>query len=206
MQATDALPGTTEYLPELIARARTTHPDLPIDPVIIQSLLICLIAQPRLCSGSTKTDKSNHIGLHLILRTKEEDIGLLVSVVALVSAFFAQDCLPRWRNIQPTRVAGFSAGSLAVVINGTSILAAVILTRRPDSATYTGGFYAQTQDQPQNKSIECSFATPQSKAPQFILRLHPYRKTRDLPQIPVFPARTTLIHILPPKHRVPFPG
>ena len=85
MQATDALPGTTEYLPELIARARTTHPDLPIDPVIIQSLLICLIAQPRLCSGSTKTDKSNHIGLHLILRTKEEDVGMVLNIVAMVS-------------------------------------------------------------------------------------------------------------------------
>ena len=78
-------PGASEFLPGLLVRSRAAYPDLPIDPVILQSLLICLIAQPRLPSGSVKSDKSTHVGLHLILRTKEDDIGLVMNVVALVS-------------------------------------------------------------------------------------------------------------------------
>ena len=82
-------PGTKEYLPSLLARARAAHPDIPIDPVVLRSLLICLIAQPRIPVGSAKPDKSTHAGVHLILRTKEEDVGLVVSVVALVSVYSA---------------------------------------------------------------------------------------------------------------------
>ena len=79
-------PGTSDYLPGLLARARAAHPDLPLDPVILQSLLICLIAQPR-PSGSVKLERNHgsRSGLHLILRTREEDVGLVVNIVALVS-------------------------------------------------------------------------------------------------------------------------
>ena len=81
-----ALPGTSEYLPGLLARAHASHPDLPLDSVILQSLLICLIARPR-CVGSAKLERSPgpRCGLHLILRTKEEDVGLVVNIVTLVS-------------------------------------------------------------------------------------------------------------------------
>ncbi|KAI1795593.1 hypothetical protein LXA43DRAFT_881334 [Ganoderma leucocontextum] len=83
-------PGTSEYLPELMSRARASHPDLPLDSVILQSLLICLIAQPR-PSGSVKPERNHgsRSGLHLILRTKEEDVGLVVNIVALVSGCFS---------------------------------------------------------------------------------------------------------------------
>ncbi|KAH9892668.1 hypothetical protein C8Q73DRAFT_791694 [Cubamyces lactineus] len=81
----NAPPGTKEYLPDLFARARIAHPDLPLDPVIVQSLLICLIAQPRSPTVSEKHahDRAVRPGLHLILRTKEEDVGLVVNLVAL---------------------------------------------------------------------------------------------------------------------------
>ncbi|KAJ8494991.1 hypothetical protein ONZ51_g1992 [Trametes cubensis] len=81
----NASPGTKEYLPDLFARARITHPDLPLDPVIVQSLLICLIAQPRSPTVSEQHahDRAVRPGLHLILRTKEEDVGLVVNLVAL---------------------------------------------------------------------------------------------------------------------------
>ncbi|RDX42725.1 hypothetical protein OH76DRAFT_1410893 [Lentinus brumalis] len=78
-----APPGTPPYLSGLIARAQAAHPDLPIDPVILQSLLLCLIAQPRLPSGSAKPDRLVGSGLHLVLRTKEEDVGLVVNLAAL---------------------------------------------------------------------------------------------------------------------------
>ncbi|KAI0709541.1 hypothetical protein C8T65DRAFT_649053 [Cerioporus squamosus] len=78
-----APPGTAAYLPGLIARAQAAHPDLPIEPVILQSLLLCLIAQPRLPSGSVKSDRLVGPGLHVILRTKEEDVGVVVNLVAL---------------------------------------------------------------------------------------------------------------------------
>ncbi|KAI0663423.1 hypothetical protein C8Q70DRAFT_949776 [Cubamyces menziesii] len=84
----NASPGTKEYLPDLFARARITHPDLPLDPVIVQSLLICLIAQPRSPTVSEQHahDRAVRPGLHLILRTKEEDVGLVVNLVALLVA------------------------------------------------------------------------------------------------------------------------
>ncbi|KAI0645802.1 hypothetical protein C8Q79DRAFT_1052969 [Trametes meyenii] len=80
-----SLAGTKEYLPDLFTRAHSAHPDLPIDPVILQSLLICLIAQPRSATVSAKQayDHGVHPGVHLILRTKEEDVGLVVNLVAL---------------------------------------------------------------------------------------------------------------------------
>ncbi|OSD06972.1 hypothetical protein PYCCODRAFT_1464101 [Trametes coccinea BRFM310] len=78
-------PGTKEYLPDLFARARAAHPDLPLDPVILQSLLICLIAQTRSTSVIEKQaqDRPVRPGLHLILRTREEDVGLVVNLAAL---------------------------------------------------------------------------------------------------------------------------
>ncbi|KAI0633228.1 hypothetical protein C8Q77DRAFT_772367 [Trametes polyzona] len=84
-QGSNAQPGTIEYLPDLFARAHAAHPDLPLDPVILQSLLICLIAQPRTPAVSAKQayDSAVHPGVHLILRTREEDVGLVVNLVAL---------------------------------------------------------------------------------------------------------------------------
>ncbi|EIW62645.1 uncharacterized protein TRAVEDRAFT_68983 [Trametes versicolor FP-101664 SS1] len=80
-----APPGTIDFLPDLFARAHAAHPDFPLDHVIIQSLLLCLIAQPRSPSVSAKQayDSAVRPGLHLILRTREEDVGVVVNLVAL---------------------------------------------------------------------------------------------------------------------------
>ncbi|KAH9942360.1 uncharacterized protein BXZ73DRAFT_97775 [Epithele typhae] len=81
---TAAPPGTAGYLQGLLSRARAAHPDIPMDPVVLQSLLLCLIAQPRTPVGTNRPDKNTHVGVHLILRTKEEDVSLLVNIVALI--------------------------------------------------------------------------------------------------------------------------
>jgi hypothetical protein len=63
--------GTQAFLPALLAHIRglATTQSLPLDPVIFQSILLCLIAGEK----------------HLILRTAEEDIGLTVKIVVWVS-------------------------------------------------------------------------------------------------------------------------
>ncbi|ESK92054.1 hypothetical protein Moror_10338 [Moniliophthora roreri MCA 2997] len=52
--------GTDTFFPALISHLQHTCPSLPIEPVIVQSILLCLIA-----------------GKHLILRTTEDDLGLV---------------------------------------------------------------------------------------------------------------------------------
>jgi hypothetical protein len=63
--------GTQAFLPALLVHIRglATTQSLPLDPVIFQSILLCLIAGEK----------------HLILRTAEEDIGLTVKIVVWVS-------------------------------------------------------------------------------------------------------------------------
>jgi hypothetical protein len=63
-----AYPGTTAFLPDLLSCIHAHAPTLPLDPVVLQSLLITLIT----------VDKN------LILRTKEEDIGTLAKLTTLV--------------------------------------------------------------------------------------------------------------------------
>ncbi|TEB37205.1 hypothetical protein FA13DRAFT_890774 [Coprinellus micaceus] len=60
--------GSPPFFSELITYVRSisTFPTLPVDQVIIKSVLLCLIAGDK----------------HLILRTPEEDIGLVVKLVA----------------------------------------------------------------------------------------------------------------------------
>ncbi|KAJ3498070.1 hypothetical protein NLJ89_g10266 [Agrocybe chaxingu] len=71
------LAGTASFLPALLTHIRATHnsnianspnpglPPLPLDNVIFQSILLCLIGQQK----------------HLVLRTPEEDVGLAVKLV-----------------------------------------------------------------------------------------------------------------------------
>jgi len=63
--------GTQAFLPALLAYIQnvTNSPSLPLDHVIFQSLLLCLIAGDK----------------HLILRTPEEDVGLTVKLTVWVS-------------------------------------------------------------------------------------------------------------------------
>lgn len=65
--------GKQAFLPALLVHIRglSTVQSLPLDPVIFQSILLCLIAGEK----------------HLILRTPEEDIGITVKIVVWVSLF-----------------------------------------------------------------------------------------------------------------------
>ncbi|KAJ4493764.1 hypothetical protein C8J55DRAFT_499717 [Lentinula edodes] len=56
--------GTPSFVPLLLTNARLASGGLPIEPVIFQSILLCLIAGNK----------------HLILRTVEDDIGLVVKL------------------------------------------------------------------------------------------------------------------------------
>ncbi|KAG1762893.1 hypothetical protein EDD22DRAFT_889454 [Suillus occidentalis] len=67
------LPGSTLFLPSLLASIRSAAPGLPLEPVIIQVLLLCIVSGDR----------------NLILRTREEDIGLVsrLATISLTSVF-----------------------------------------------------------------------------------------------------------------------
>ena len=59
--------GTPAFLPGLLSYIRSAaSPAIPLDKVILQSILLCLVAQDK----------------HLIFRTPEEDIGLAIQLIA----------------------------------------------------------------------------------------------------------------------------
>ncbi|KIJ68090.1 hypothetical protein HYDPIDRAFT_25535 [Hydnomerulius pinastri MD-312] len=60
-------PGTQFFLPSLLGQVRAAAPGLPLEPVIIQVLLLCIISGDR----------------NLILRTRDEDIGLVTKLTTL---------------------------------------------------------------------------------------------------------------------------
>lgn len=62
------LPGTQPFLPTLLNYVRSAAPGLPLEPVIIQVLLLSIV------SG----------GKNLILRTRDEDVSLVAKLTALV--------------------------------------------------------------------------------------------------------------------------
>ncbi|KAG2135486.1 hypothetical protein DEU56DRAFT_807276 [Suillus clintonianus] len=66
-------PGSTLFLPSLLAHIRAAAPGLPLEPIIIQVLLLCIVSGDR----------------NLILRTREEDIGLVsrLATISLTSVF-----------------------------------------------------------------------------------------------------------------------
>ncbi|EGO00505.1 hypothetical protein SERLA73DRAFT_73217 [Serpula lacrymans var. lacrymans S7.3] len=66
-------PASPLFFPTLLAYIHSLAPSLPLDPVILQSLLLCLIAGHK----------------NLILRTREEDVGLVskLATLALSSIF-----------------------------------------------------------------------------------------------------------------------
>lgn len=77
----------TPYFSLFLDRIRETHPDFPLDPVIFQSILLCLVAggppppEPLVGQSSSSRGCKN-----LILRTNPEDIGLVLNLATLVSS------------------------------------------------------------------------------------------------------------------------
>lgn len=68
-------PGTADYFPALVTRIRTAVPNLPLEPIILESVLLCLVCGSK----------------NLILRTEEEKVGMVAKSVASVSHPFL-DC------------------------------------------------------------------------------------------------------------------
>ncbi|KIM75934.1 hypothetical protein PILCRDRAFT_826765 [Piloderma croceum F 1598] len=66
-------PGTPPFFPALLASIRAAAPGLPLDPVVMQALLLCLLAGDK----------------NLILRTREEDVPSVSKLAAstLTSVF-----------------------------------------------------------------------------------------------------------------------
>ncbi|KZT71836.1 hypothetical protein DAEQUDRAFT_99219 [Daedalea quercina L-15889] len=95
-----AVPGSPDYLPALLSNIHTTHPTLPVDPVVLQSLLLSLVSCiPKPLSSSSEA-MVRDAGLailpsseqcvnvpstcaSLILRTREEDVAVLLHIVSL---------------------------------------------------------------------------------------------------------------------------
>lgn len=70
MASSDLVPGTPTFFPALLAHVRDlAPPSLPVDPVVFQSILLCLVAGEK----------------HLLLRVPEHDVRLVVKLAYLVS-------------------------------------------------------------------------------------------------------------------------
>ena len=91
MHSSDHLPlhlmGTPAFFPAVLSyiRSHVTSAPVPLDSVIFQSILLCIVAGDK----------------HLILRTPEEDIGLVVKLAVWVS-YFINVCFgsPNWLQKQ----------------------------------------------------------------------------------------------------------
>ena len=68
----------------ILSRVREAYPELPLDPVILQSVLLCLIAgrYDQYHGEGSET----HKGKNLLLRTRKDDVGMVLSITAMVSA------------------------------------------------------------------------------------------------------------------------
>lgn len=86
-------PITDGFYPVLLSNVHSAAPDLPLDPVVFRSLLLCILA-----SSGTK---------NLLLRSHDEDVSLVQNLTALVSDVFGfvppspQECM-RTPRINPT--------------------------------------------------------------------------------------------------------
>lgn len=65
------LPGESDFFASLYAYAQELAPGLPINRVVFQSVLLCILAGSR----------------SLVLRTRDEDVALLTNTTAFVSLF-----------------------------------------------------------------------------------------------------------------------
>ena len=100
---------TDGFYPALLANVHTAAPELPLDPVVFRSLLLCLLA-----SG----------GKNLLLRSYDEDVSLIQTITALVSLgfVFSWPRVPRERVRTPRINATDRLGiHLLIIINLDSI-------------------------------------------------------------------------------------
>jgi hypothetical protein len=63
------IPGTPDFFASILEFVRATAPDVPLDPVIFQAIVLCVMAGNK----------------HVLLRPREEDITVVQNLAALVS-------------------------------------------------------------------------------------------------------------------------
>ncbi|KAI0075785.1 hypothetical protein K474DRAFT_1663891 [Panus rudis PR-1116 ss-1] len=78
--------GTVGYFQSAVARIRESHPDIPLEPVILQALLLCLVAGNSSASSTTEPSSTTarRSSKHLILRTREEDVTEVLNIVVTI--------------------------------------------------------------------------------------------------------------------------
>lgn len=62
-------PGMPDFFASILEFVRVTAPDVPLDPVILQAIVLCVLAGNK----------------HVLLRPREEDITVVQNLAALVS-------------------------------------------------------------------------------------------------------------------------
>jgi hypothetical protein len=77
----NALGTSQSYFSLCLAKIREVYPDFPLDPVILQSILLCLVGG-EIDGHSEETSRGCK---SLILRTSPEDVGLVLNLATLVS-------------------------------------------------------------------------------------------------------------------------
>ncbi len=73
--------------PSILSRVREAYPELPLDPVILQSILLCLIAGRF--NQTHGQGGGSYKGKNLLLRTRREDVGMVLSITAMVSEVYS---------------------------------------------------------------------------------------------------------------------
>lgn len=85
------LAGTSDYFPSLLSKIHDVHLDVPIDGVILQAILLCIVAgrpTPESPSLAGETQISGLSGnKYLLLRTRDDDVNMVVNIVVTVSPF-----------------------------------------------------------------------------------------------------------------------
>ncbi|KAJ3986249.1 hypothetical protein F5890DRAFT_1022347 [Lentinula detonsa] len=148
--------GTPSFVPSLLTYIRNASGGLPIEPVIFQSILLCLIAGNK----------------HLVLRTVEDDIGLVVKLAVKTLATVFGLLTHRLRIHRPTdllvhdlsTMPGTSAflRSLFVAVPGTNSSHPV----QDEASTLTGYGTRKYRKRPGSRSRSRS-ATVRSKASHY---------------------------------------
>ena len=100
------LAGTSDYFPSLLSKIHDAHPDIPIDNVILQAILLCIVAgrspsdSPPLAGGIRSSGLNG--SKYLLLRTREDDVNMVVNIVVTVSLIQLK-CSPFFLIVPSTR-------------------------------------------------------------------------------------------------------
>lgn len=115
--------GTPAFMPSLLSYIRNSSSGtLPLDPVIFQAVLLCILAGEK----------------HLLLHTPEEDVGLVVRLAAwILSAVF--DLTTHKSRIKPQLEVGSRSTAAASSTDRSPFLRSLFLCSDRDEFTQTPG-------------------------------------------------------------------